>query len=47
MVAKEEGAREAVVVPVAHRRVFPVGALAKGVVGQEMVAVGLEMEGTA
>ena len=45
--AREEGAREAVVAPVAHRRVFPVGALAKEVVGREMVAVGLEMAGTA
>ena len=47
VVAKEEGAREAVVVPVVHRQVFPVGALAKEVVGREMVAVGLEMAATA
>ena len=47
VVAREEGAREAVVAPVAHRRVFPVGASAKEVVEREMVAVGLEMAGTA
>ena len=33
--------------PVAHRRVFPVGALAKEVVEQGTVAVDLEMAGTA
>ena len=43
MVAREEDAREAVVAPVAHRRVFPVDALAKEVVERETVAVGLEM----
>ena len=45
--AREGGARAAVVVPVAHRQVFPAGALAKEVAEQEMVAVGLEMAGTA
>ena len=43
MVTREEGAREAVVAPVAHRRVFPVDALAKEAVERETVAVDLEM----
>ena len=38
--AREEDAREAAVAPVAHRRVFPAGALVKEVVEREMVAVG-------
>ena len=47
VVTKEGGVRAAVVALVAHRRVFPVGALAKEVVEQGMVAVDLEMAGTA
>ena len=47
VVARVKDAREAVVAPVAHRRVFPAGALVKEVVEREMVAVGLEMAGTA
>ena len=43
MEAREGGVREAVVAPVAHQRVFPVGALAKEVAVREMVVVGLEM----
>ena len=46
MVARGEDGREAVVAPVAHQRVFPVGALAKEVAERETVAVGLEMAAT-
>ena len=41
--AKGEDVRGAVAAPVAHRRVYRAGALAKEVAAREAVAVGLEM----
>ena len=46
VVAREEGGREAVAAPVAHRQEFPAGALVKEVAGREIVALGLEMAAT-